>query len=101
VASSKLSTITIVLVILLAVFVTTNHAAIREASVTTEQPSVKGDLKVFYELQTGTGEKATTASEVPCTAIEFHPEYLVLKFKASGGRIIPISQISSFRWEGK
>lgn len=98
---ARLSIIGMAVIVLLAMFVTANHAAIRETSTQMEIPSVKGDFKVFYEMLAIGEEKPITASELPCSVIEFHPQYLVLKFRQSGGRMLPVSQISTFRWEGK
>ncbi len=80
-------------------FVATNQAAVRDASAIGEAPSVRGDLKVFYDL--ATGERDGSKGEDQCLAIEFHQEYLVLRHKIGGGRVVPIQQIRNLRWEGK
>ncbi len=79
-------------------FVTTNHAAVREMA--TEPPSIRGDLKVFADLVTSQDHQQSIQDQA-CAAIEFHSEYVVLKYKGTGGRLIPLGQIKSLHWDGK
>ena len=97
--SAKVTTIGIVVLVLFAAFVGVNQAAVHDASPTApEAPSVKGELKAFYEVN---GESGHSDKGVLCSVIEFHPEYLVIKEKLGGGEVLPLAQIHSFRWEGK
>jgi hypothetical protein len=101
--SGKLTIMGVVGLILIAVFVTANQAAIHDASPAAPEPvSVKGDLKVVYELQISNTEKTGNGPNgESCSDIEFHPEYLVVKSKMGGGSVIPVARIRSFTWTGK
>lgn len=85
--------------ILMAAFVAKNQAAVHDAGAASEPPSVKGDLKVSSELVLS--DKDGSSATEQCSAIEFHQEFVVLKLKAGGGRVIPVRQIKTLRWEGK
>ena len=62
-------------------------------------PQATGNLKVYYDLDFGNGKGGGRSTPLECTRIGFHENYLVLRTKAGGGEVIPISQIEGFRWE--
>ena len=95
----------ILAVVLIAAFVNTNRAAVHDMGTPTESVGVHGDLRVSYEMitrSTGSSAELTTPiTDQPCAAIEFRDRYIVLKYKAGGGRILPIADTRNIRWEGK
>jgi hypothetical protein len=93
----------ILALVLIAVFVNTNRAAVRDLGSGAELQGVRGDLKVSYEMVTRSGDSVSTTpvADQACSAVEFHEQYVVLRYKVGGGRLLPLEQFRNLRWDGK
>lgn len=71
----------------------------REPSYSTSPSTITGSLNIYYSIQTSDAEVEDTGNTpLKATAIHFYDEYIVIETAGNSGRILPIRQIQSFRW---
>ncbi len=70
----------------------------REPSHSTPPSTITGSFNIYYSVQISETEMGTGDTPVKATAIHFYDEYIVIETAGNSGRILPIRQIQSFRW---
>ena len=62
--------------------------------------TIRGSFNIYYSVQISETEGESTGNtSSKATAIYFYDEYIVVEAAKGSGRIIPIRQIKTFRWD--
>ena len=62
--------------------------------------TIRGSFNIYYSVQTSETEGYSTGNTPhKVMAIHFYDEYIVVETGKGSGRIIPVRQIKTFRWD--